>query len=62
MIKSAFVIEDSSIRAVAQTSGELAEECLPTTTNASSGRFPPIENALTDIIKNKRFLEAKNKV
>ncbi|WP_170560124.1 hypothetical protein [Ruegeria atlantica] len=62
MIKSAFVTEESSPTTVMQTSGKVAEERLSTTTRSSSGRFPPIENALTEIVKNKRLIEAHNNV
>ncbi len=62
MIKPAFVTEESSTTAVMQTSGKIAEERLSTTTKSSSGRFPPIESALTQIVKNKRLSEAHNNV
>ncbi|WP_299659366.1 hypothetical protein [uncultured Ruegeria sp.] len=62
MIKPAFVTEESCTTAVMQTSGKIAVECLSTTTKSSSGRFPPIENALTEIIRNKRLSEAQNDV
>ncbi|CUH42767.1 hypothetical protein [Ruegeria atlantica] len=62
MIRSASVIEESSITTVVQTSGKVAVERLSTTTKSSSGRFPPIENALTEIVKNKRLFEEQNNV
>ncbi|WP_159090038.1 hypothetical protein [Ruegeria sp. Alg231-54] len=62
MIKSAFVIEESSTTAVMQTSDKIVVTRLSTTTKSSSGRFPPIENALTEIVKNKRLFEAQNNV
>jgi hypothetical protein len=62
MIKSAFVIEESSTTAVMQTSDKIVVTRLSTTTKSSSGRFPPIENALTEIVKNKRLFEAHNNV
>ncbi|WP_074738322.1 hypothetical protein [Ruegeria halocynthiae] len=62
MIKPAFVTEESSTSAVMQTSGKIAVERLSTTTKSSSSRFPPIENALTEIVNNKRLFEAQKNV
>ncbi|NOD75659.1 MULTISPECIES: hypothetical protein [unclassified Ruegeria] len=62
MIKPAFVTEDRSTTAAMRTSGKSAEERLQTTMKSSNGRFPPIENALTEIIKNKRLSEAHSNV
>ncbi len=62
MIKPAFVTKEPSKTAVMQSSGKIAEERLSPTTKSSSGRFPPIENALIQIIKNKRLSEAQNNV
>ncbi|WP_319545280.1 hypothetical protein [Ruegeria conchae] len=62
MIKSAFKTEESDTVAVMQTSGGIAADKLPTKRPTISGRFPPIENALTEIVKNKRLSEALTNV
>mgnify|MGYP000073671368 CR=1 FL=1 len=62
MVKPAFVTEDRSTEIAMRTSGKSAEERLQTTMNSSNSRFPPIENALTEIIKNKRLSEAHQNV
>ena len=62
MVKPAFVTEDRSTEIAMRTSSESAEERLQTTMNSSNSRFPPIENALTEIIKNKRLSEAHQNV
>ncbi|NOD62431.1 MULTISPECIES: hypothetical protein [unclassified Ruegeria] len=62
MVKPAFVTEDRSTAAALRTSRKSVEERLQTTMNSSNGRFPPIENALTEIIKNKRLSEAHSNV
>ncbi|WP_171238013.1 hypothetical protein [Ruegeria sp. HKCCA5763] len=62
MNKPAFMTEDCGAKAAMQTSGKYAEERLQTKMKPSNGRFPPIENALTEIIKNKRLSEAHSAV
>lgn len=62
MVKPAFVTEDRSAEIAMRTSSESAEERLQTTMNSSNSRFPPIENALTEITKNKRLSEAHQNV
>ncbi len=62
MVKPAFVTEDDSRAAAMRTAGKSVEERLQTTMNSSNGRFPPVENALTEIIKNKRLSEAHQNV
>ncbi|MDP5219801.1 hypothetical protein Q5Y75_21475 [Ruegeria sp. 2205SS24-7] len=61
MNKSA--IEAPSLHAAElQPSKSALHSGLSKTTNSSSGRFPPIENSLSEIIKNKRLDEAKKNV
>lgn len=62
MVKPAFVTEDRSAEIAMRTSSESAEERLQTAMNSSNSRFPPIENALTEITKNKRLSEAHQNV
>ena len=62
MVKPAFMTEDRRTEIAMRTSSESAEERLQTTMNSSNSRFPPIENALTEIIKNKRLSEAHQNV
>ncbi|WP_298938161.1 hypothetical protein [uncultured Ruegeria sp.] len=62
MVKPAFVTKDRSTTAAMQTSGKAADERLQTMINSSSGRFPPIDNALTKIVKDKRLSEAHQNV
>lgn len=62
MIKPAFVTEDRSTTAALQTSEKSAGKRLLTGMKSSNGRFPPIENALNEIIKNDRLSEAHNNV
>ncbi|MES0863710.1 hypothetical protein ABLN87_15280 [Ruegeria sp. SCPT10] len=59
MVKPAFVTKDSGKPAAMQTSGKAADERLQTLINSSSGRFPPIENALIEITKSLRLSEAR---
>ena len=59
MVKPAFVTKDSDKPAAMQTSSKAADERLQTLINSSNGRFPPIENALTEITKNMRLSEAR---
>ncbi|NOC86034.1 hypothetical protein [Ruegeria sp. HKCCD6428] len=62
MVKPAFVTEDRSPKIAMRTSSKSAEERLQTAMNSSNSRFPPIENALTEITKNKRLSEAHQNV
>ncbi|WP_299085922.1 hypothetical protein [uncultured Ruegeria sp.] len=62
MVKPAFVTKDRSTTAAMRTSGQSVEERLQTTMNSSNGRFPPIDNALTKIVKDKRLSEAHQNI
>jgi len=62
MVKPAFVTKDRSTTAAMRTSDQSAEERLQTTMSSSNGRFPPIDNALTEIVKNMRLSEAHHNV
>ncbi len=61
MIKTAI---EGTLRATAamQSLGAASGGKPSSTTNPSSSRFPPIENALSEIINNKRLEEAKRDV
>ncbi|WP_372575136.1 hypothetical protein [Ruegeria jejuensis] len=62
MNKSAIELPMQSTPAAPQPSRIALRNEVPNTTNSSSGRFPPIENSLSEIIKNKRLDEAKKNV
>ncbi len=62
MIKTATEIAMNQVLAEIKSSGAAVKEELSKTTNSSSGRFPPIEIALMDIVNNKRLEEAKKNV
>jgi hypothetical protein len=62
MVEPAFVTEDRSTTAAMRTSDQSAEERLQTTMSSSNGRFPPIDNALTEIVKNMRLSEAHQNI
>ncbi len=58
MIKSAFMTEKPSPKAVVKPSRKIVEDRLLLTASSREGRFPPIEYALTQIVKNKRLSRA----
>ncbi len=62
MIKTAIEVSSNRASAAMHSYGTSLQRETPKTANASSGRFPPIENALLDIIKNTRLEEAKRDV
>ncbi|WP_050604194.1 hypothetical protein [Ruegeria sp. 6PALISEP08] len=61
MIKTAVEVELCVPASMRSTSAAVRGE-LSNTENSSNNRFPPIENALTDIISNKRLDEANRDV
>ncbi|WP_170764934.1 hypothetical protein [Ruegeria lacuscaerulensis] len=62
MIKTATEVAIDQVRAGIKSSGPAAHEELSNTTNPNTGRFPPIEHALMDIVNNKRLEGAKKNV
>ncbi|NOC43669.1 MULTISPECIES: hypothetical protein [unclassified Ruegeria] len=56
MIKSAIGVEPC-VPATMQSSNVAVHGARSNAENSSTNRFPPIENALTDIINNKRLDE-----
>lgn len=49
---------DSEVSATSQLSGAALVDELPCPVRAGNGRFPPVENALSEIVNNKRFVGA----
>lgn len=62
MIKTAFEVATHVSPKAMQPSGAAMMGAHSGNTQSSSGRFPPIENALSEIINNKRLEEAKKDV
>lgn len=57
MIKTAIEVAPYA-RATMQPHNPVMNGEVSSNTNSSSSRFPPIENALTEIVNNKRLEEA----